>query len=183
VPFAKLKTALSLAGVALSNTQLEALRTAYPGHKSPDEVDWRALVADIDAATAAAAAAAAAASADSSSVASSSSYYYGGATTSSSSAARDAAAVAAAVAAARTVLQRKRHDLTDSFADFDKHHVHRVTNTQFLSVLSSAGLLLSRREGQALCRAYAASGSSGSSSTDCCKGMVAYADFCRDVAL
>jgi hypothetical protein len=182
VPFAKLKTALSLAGVALSNTQLEALRSSYPGHKSPHEVDWRALVADIDAATAATAAAAA--SADSNSVASSSSYYYGGATgSSSSSAARDAAAVAAAVSTARTVLQRKKHDLTDSFADFDKHHVHRVTSTQFLSVLSSAGLLLSRREGQALCRAYAASGSSGSSSTDSCKGMVAYADFCRDVAL
>jgi hypothetical protein len=180
VPFAKLKTALSLAGVALSNTQLEALRSSYPGHKSPHEVDWRALVADIDAATAAAATAA---SADSSSVASSSSYYCGGATASSSSAARDAAAVAAAVSTARTVLQRKRHDLTDSFADFDKHHVHRVTNTQFLSVLSSAGLLLSRREGLALCRAYAASGSSGGSSTDSCKGMVAYADFCRDVAL
>jgi hypothetical protein len=170
VPFAKLKTALSLAGVSLSNTHLEALRSAYPGHKSPDEVDWRALVADIDAATAATAASAVAC-ADTSSVAS------------SSSAARDAVAVAAAVSTARAVLQRKRHDLTDSFADFDKHHVHRVSQAQFLSVLSSAGLLLSRREGQALCRAFAASGSSGSSSSDSCKGMVAYADFCRDVAL
>lgn len=165
----KLGSAITVAGVRLSQEDLEALVAEYSSSRVPKHVEIARFLADMDRAD--------------SNVATTAAGSYSSASLRSvlqnASSSGSLALSGSDLDTLGTVIQRVsehvRHHgllLPPFFSDYDRHHTGRITKTQFRQTVSRHRLPVSETESHLLCRAYGDSANSD---------MVLYRSFIGDI--